>query len=156
MKRAVCILWLTIMIGAASCVPFYWGDAAGYFSTTDPSVRDEILVLVNRERQENDLPPVAGDPALSAVAQNYAEDMARRNFFSHTSPDGQDLFERLTAAGVPYRRTAENIAWGFRDAGTLVGRWMDSPGHRKNILGNFTKIGVGAYRGYFVLVLIRE
>jgi len=156
MRWAVSILCLVIMIGAASCVPVYWGDTAGYFNTSDPSIPGEILVLINRERQKNDLPPVANDPVLSTIAQNHAEDMAARNYFSHTSPDGTDLFERLAGAGVSYHRTAENIAWGYRNAAALVRAWMGSPGHRKNILGNFTKVGIGSYRGYYVLLLIKE
>jgi uncharacterized protein YkwD len=153
----VCPVSLAIfLIGAASCFPIYWGDTAGYFNTSDPSARDEILILVNRERQKNGLPPVAGDPVLSAIAQGHAEDMAVRGYFSHTSPEGEDLFERLTGARVTYRRAAENIAWGYRDATALVRGWMGSAGHRKNILGDFTKVGVGTYRGYSVLVLIRE
>ncbi len=129
---------------------------AGYFDTSDPSAADEILVLVNRERQKNGFPPVAGDPVLSAIAQGHAEDMARRGYFSHTNPEGKDLFERLAGAQVCYRRAAENIAWGYSSPTSLVRGWMNSSGHRKNILGDFTKVGIGTYRGYCVLVLIRE
>jgi uncharacterized protein YkwD len=156
MKRTALVYFVAVLIGAASCVPIYWGDAAGYFDTSDPSAADEILVLVNRERQKNGFPPVAGDPVLSAIAQNHAEDMGRRGYFNHTSPEGKDLFERLAGAQVCYRRAAENIAWGYSSPTSLVRGWMNSSGHRKNILGDFTKAGVGLYRGYCVLVLIRE
>ncbi len=156
MRRAVCTLWLTIMIAIASCVPVYWGDAVGYAEPVDPSIRDEILTQVNREREKNDLPPLAWDAGLSAIAQNHAEDMATRNYFSHTGPDGRDAFDYLTEAGISYRCAAENIAWGDDNARTLVKRWMGSSGHRKNILGDFSKVGIGSYRRYYVLLLVRQ
>jgi len=150
------MLCLAILIGSASCFPVYWGDTAAYYNASDPSAVGEILALVNRERQKNGLPPVADDPVLSTIAQNHAADMAGRRYFSHTNPDGKDLFERLGEAGVSYRRAAENIASGYRNPAALIRGWMGSPGHRKNILGDFTKVGVGLCRGYYVLILIRQ
>jgi uncharacterized protein YkwD len=153
MRRAVRILFLLIMIAIASCVPAYWGDASGYADPVDPS---EIFTQVNRERQDNNLPPLAWDDGLSIIAQNHAEDMAGKNYFSHTGPDGRDAFDYLTEAGITYRCAAENIAWGDDNARTLVKRWMGSSGHRKNILGDFSKVGIGSYRRYYVLLLVRQ
>lgn len=101
------------------------------------------------------LAPVACDPVISAVAQGHAEDMERRDYFSHTSPEGIDVFGRLASAGVANPRASENIAYGCNSARSVVALWMGSPKHREHILGDFTKVGVGAYDLYYVLVFVK-
>lgn len=156
MKRFVTVFFLMLAIGCAACFPVYRGGGGGYLYAADLSAADEVLALVNRERQKGGLPPLAGDPALSAIAQDHAEDMAGRHYFSHTSPEGQDPFDRLKAAGISYRRAGENIACNTEGARSVVRLWMGSPRHKQNILGDFTRAGVGSYRGYYVLLLVRE
>jgi uncharacterized protein YkwD len=150
------LISLAVFFAGASCIPIYSVNRSGYVFASEPSGADEVLALVNRERQKGGLPPLAGDPALSAIAQNHAEDMARRGYFEHESPEGMDPFDRLRAAGISYRRAGENIACRTEGARSVVRLWMGSPGHRKNILGDFTRAGIGAYRGYYVLLLVRE
>jgi uncharacterized protein YkwD len=85
------------------------------------------------------------------MARQHSENMARRNFFNHTGPDGQGLRERSRANGiVGFRALAENLAYnkGFSDAASCaVTGWMRSQGHRDNILnGEFTRSGIGIAR----------
>jgi uncharacterized protein YkwD len=81
--------------------------------------------------------------------------MAARNFFDHNNPDGKSPFDRMTAAGYRYRMAAENIAAGYATPQAVVDGWMNSPGHRANILNcGLTQIGVGyatggSYRTYW-------
>ncbi|WP_091108894.1 CAP domain-containing protein [Geodermatophilus dictyosporus] len=106
-----------------------------------------MLALVNQERAAAGCGPVAADAALAAVARAHSADMRDRGYFSHDTPEGLDPFDRARAAGVTYAR-AENIAAGQRDAAAVMASWMDSPGHRTNILNcSLTKLGVGVAEG---------
>ncbi|MFL1905341.1 CAP domain-containing protein [Streptomyces tauricus] len=104
----------------------------------------EVLALTNAERRAADLPPLAEDPPLTRAAQAHSADMVARAFYSHTSPDGSEPWHRAAAAGSARRTIGENIACGQRSAAEVVQGWMDSPGHRANILKPaFTHLGVG-------------
>jgi uncharacterized protein YkwD len=104
----------------------------------------EVVELTNRERVRAGLPPLAVDPLLATAAQAYSADMAARAFYSHTSPEGTQPWDRAAAAGAVRRSVGENIACGQRSAAEVVDGWMNSPGHRANILRpGFTHIGVG-------------
>lgn len=104
----------------------------------------EVVDLTNRERARAGLRPLAVDPALSTAAQAYSTDMAARAFYSHTSPEGSQPWDRAAAAGSRMRMIGENIACGQRSPAEVVEGWMNSPGHRANILKrDFTHIGIG-------------
>jgi uncharacterized protein YkwD len=104
----------------------------------------EVVELTNRERTRAGLPPLAVDPLLVTAAQAYSADMAARAFYSHTSPEGTQPWDRAAAAGSARRSIGENIACGQRSPAEVVDGWMNSPGHRANILKpDFTHIGVG-------------
>ncbi|KUO15056.1 CAP domain-containing protein [Streptomyces dysideae] len=104
----------------------------------------EVVELTNRERARAGLPPLAVDPALARAALAYSADMAARAFYSHTSPEGTQPWDRAAAAGARRRSIGENIACGQRSAAEVVDGWMNSPGHRANILKrDFTHIGIG-------------
>ncbi|MCL7378497.1 CAP domain-containing protein [Streptomyces sp. 35G-GA-8] len=104
----------------------------------------EVLSLTNAERTRAGLRPLADDRELAAAAQAYSADMAARAFYSHTSPEGLAPWDRAAAAGAAHRGIGENIACGQRDPREVVQGWMDSPGHRANILKpDFTHLGVG-------------
>lgn len=108
----------------------------------------EVVTATNRERARHGLAPLAVDARLTAAAQAHTADMVRRAFFAHEDPDGGQVWDRALAAGYPYRKVAENIAAGQRSAGEVVRGWMDSPGHRRNILdAELTQIGVGHVLG---------
>ncbi|MFC3572280.1 CAP domain-containing protein [Streptomyces yaanensis] len=105
---------------------------------------DEVIALTNAERAAAGLPPLAGDPLLAAAAQAHSADMVARAFYAHTSPDGREPWDRAAAAGSRHRTVGENIACGQRSPAEVVRGWMDSPGHRANILKPaFTHMGVG-------------
>lgn len=106
--------------------------------------RAEVVELTNRERARAGLRPLAEDPLLAAAAQAYSTDMATRDFYSHTSPEGTQPWDRAAAAGSRRRTIGENIACGQRSAAEVVEGWMNSPGHRANILKpDFTHLGTG-------------
>jgi uncharacterized protein YkwD len=105
-----------------------------------------VLALVNQERAAAGCGAVSADGALAAVALAHSADMRDRGFFSHTNPEGLDPFDRAAAAGLSAR--AENIAYGQPDAAAVMTDWMNSSGHRANILDcSLTRLGVGVAEG---------
>jgi uncharacterized protein YkwD len=111
--------------------------------TTEAEARAAILIRINALREAHGAAPVMGDPKLDAVAQAYAERMARERFFAHVSPDGGDLRRRLTGAGYAYRQAGENLGLA---SGPLGAHFAveHSPGHRKNLLEpEYRAAGVG-------------
>ena len=104
---------------------------------------NEVVTLTNAERQKAGCPPVTNDRTLRSVATAHSEDMAERNYFSHTSPDGEGPEDRAAAAGYD-GYSGENIALGYNSAEAVVKGWMQSSGHRENILNcSSTEVGVG-------------
>lgn len=104
----------------------------------------EVVELTNVERQKHGLAPFQIDEALSKVARVKSEDMAKQNYFSHNSPTYGSPFDMMKQFGISYRTAGENIAMGQRSPQEVVNAWMNSEGHRANILNsNFTHIGVG-------------
>lgn len=117
-------------------------------STTVQSDVDQIeaavVELTNKERAKVGLAPLEMDSPLMAAAREKSQDMKDNNYFSHTSPTFGSPFDRLKALGISYSAAGENIAKGQRTAEEVVAAWMNSQGHRENILNpNFTHIGVG-------------
>ncbi|MFD9936671.1 CAP domain-containing protein [Streptomyces massasporeus] len=103
-----------------------------------------VIDLTNRERTRYGLPPLSADPSLTTAAQAHSADMVARAFYAHTAPDGSRPWDRAAAAGSTRRSIGENIACGQRSPADVVEGWMNSPGHRANILKpGFTHIGVG-------------
>ncbi|GAB3480826.1 CAP domain-containing protein [Amycolatopsis cihanbeyliensis] len=112
----------------------------------DDSLTGQVVALVNEERGKAGCGPVESDDRLAAAAQGHSEDMAARDYFSHTTPEGVTFDQRIRRAGYP-KPGAENIAMGARSAGKVMSMWMKSPGHRKNILNcALDTIGVGLER----------
>jgi uncharacterized YkwD family protein/spore coat assembly protein SafA len=112
------------------------------------NVETEVLTLVNQERQKAGLKPLEMDWELQRVARMKSEDMAKKNYFSHTSPTYGSPFDMMKQFGISFRTAGENIATGQRTAQEVMDSWMKSQGHRENILkSDFTHIGVGYYRG---------
>lgn len=110
----------------------------------DQATIAEVLTLVNAERAKAGCPALTLNTRLSAAAQAHSEDMALRNYFSHTSPDGTSASQRVTDAGYDWRMTAENIAAGQTSASAVMAAWMGSTGHRANILNcGYAEIGIG-------------
>lgn len=126
-----------------STVAFIFSTTAVYAAS--PQV---VLNLINQNRSGAGLAPLAGAQNIDAVAWYHSKDMCDRNFFDHVNPSGQDAAARLTARAVPYQGWGENIYWGtgsYASEGAAVQWWMNSAGHRANILGSFNQIGIGIY-----------
>lgn len=105
---------------------------------------EAVTSLVNAARQDAGLSELELDADLCAAAQARAQEIAQS--FSHTRPDGSSCFTILEEFGVSYRAAGENIAMGQRTPEEVMDGWMNSSGHRANILnGTFTSIGVGYY-----------
>ncbi|MFP3987651.1 CAP domain-containing protein [Streptomyces sp. E11-3] len=105
----------------------------------------EVLSLVNQERAKAGCAPVSADAQLATLAGNFSQDMADRGFFDHTDPDGNTPWDRADKAGIG-NLGGENIARGQADARAVMESWMNSPGHRANILNcDYKTLGVGAH-----------
>ncbi len=112
------------------------------------SYEQQVLELVNEQRANYGLAPLSYSKELEAVAYAHSKDMAQNNYFSHTNLSGQSPFDRIHTAGISYRSAAENIAAGQKTPQEVVSAWMNSAGHRANILNSsVTKMGVGIYSG---------
>lgn len=110
------------------------------------TVEREVIRLCNIERQKAGLAPLTENWELSRVARDKSMDMAQKNYFSHMSPTYGSPFDMMKAYGISYRSAGENIAKGQTTAQQVVNSWMNSSGHRANILSSsFTQIGVGYY-----------
>ncbi len=110
----------------------------------DQAIVNQIIALVNEERANNGLQPLSNNADLSEVAYLKAVDMANNNYFDHTSPTYGSPFDMMKTFEITSLRAAENIAKGQRTAESVMNDWMNSPGHRANILNpNFNEIGIG-------------
>ena len=131
-------------------------------NVTDPddpasssSMTDQVVELVNKEREKAGLSALTADDTLNEVAALRAEELIKK--FDHTRPDGTPCFTAFDEAGAKYFTAGENIAWGQKSADSVMESWMNSSGHKANILGkNFTKIGVGCvkYNGSYYWVQV--
>ena len=115
--------------------------------TTDSTVtsyEQEVIRLVNEIRAENCLKALTYDWELSRVARYKSQDMKDNRYFSHTSPVYGSPFQMMKNFGISFRSAGENIAKGYRTPQAVVNGWMNSSGHRANILNaSYTHIGVG-------------
>lgn len=108
------------------------------------SFQKEVTRLVNVERSKRGLRELSFNTQLSNVATLKSQDMINKNYFSHTSPTYGSPFDMMKKFNISYRAAGENIAMGQRTPAEVVNAWMNSKGHRENILNpNFTDIGVG-------------
>ncbi|MFI8088716.1 CAP domain-containing protein [Streptomyces sp. NPDC086080] len=115
--------------------------------SAEAAARAEVLRLVNAERAKVGCSPVTANSELTDLATAFSDDMAKRGFFDHTDPDGDSPWDRARTAGVS-GLGGENIARGQTDAEAVMQAWMDSPGHKANILNcDFKTLGVGVHIG---------
>ncbi|MGH3313497.1 MAG: CAP domain-containing protein [Streptomyces sp.] len=120
-------------------------DGATASASTESAAEAAVLKLVNNERAQAGCRPVTNDAQLADLAGDFSQDMAERGFFSHTSPDGESPWDRARQAGVD-NMGGENIARGQADAEAVMDSWMNSPGHKANILNcEYRTLGVGAH-----------
>jgi hypothetical protein len=110
----------------------------------------EVFRLVNEVRAEEGLSHLRWNDILAGLAREHSIDMYTRNFFSHTCPDGLGPFNRMRHGGYDSSQAAENLAMGQRTPESVMNSWMNSPGHRANILNpNLTEIGIGFYNNFW-------
>ncbi|WP_442271030.1 CAP domain-containing protein [Streptomyces sp. M-16] len=104
----------------------------------------EVVALVNKERAAVGCPAVTVNDKLTKAAQDHSADMAAHATMSHTGSDGSDPGRRITDAGYVWRTYGENVAYGYPTAAKVMEGWMNSPGHKRNILDcSYKEIGVG-------------
>jgi uncharacterized protein YkwD len=115
-------------------------------TSTDVSYEAKVIQLTNDARKKNGCAAVRTETKLITAARVHSLDMVKRNYFSHTSPDGKTFVTRAKAAGYA-TPIGENIAWGYRTPEAVMNAWMNSSGHRANILNCKAKaVGVGIAR----------
>jgi uncharacterized YkwD family protein len=127
-------------------------------TATSPSTfQEQVVKLVNAERAKQRLRPLAHRADLKTVAQKKAADMINSNYFSHTSPNYGSPFDMLRTFGINYMAAGENIAKGQKTPQEVMNAWMNSSGHRANILKpDYDCIGVGLYHGAWVQMFIKS
>jgi uncharacterized protein YkwD len=140
--------------------------SSGECGSVNSSIESAVLSGVNYQRTNAGLAALKSSSALFSAARAHSKDMAENNFFSHTGSNGSSPFDRMASAGFSISFAAENIYAGSGSsdsAGSAVGAWMGSSGHRENILNpTYTYAGVGywcnpnsQYGGYYTLDLAR-
>lgn len=127
---------------------------------TTLSMEEQVVALVNKERKAAGLTPLTMNWQLARVARYKSDDMKANNYFSHTSPTYGTPFDMLKKFNIKYSTAGENIAKGQKTAQAVMSAWMNSEGHRKNIMSpSFTEIGVGYVSGngttYWTQMFIR-
>jgi uncharacterized protein YkwD len=122
------------------------------------ALRAELVQGINAQRAAKGLTALAPSAQLAEAAQKHACDNAGRNKMSHTGSDGSKVSTRIKRTGYSYGRANENVGYGYRDPGSMLKGWMNSDGHRRNILARGTQhIGIGRATGsdgnaYWVMV----
>ena len=122
-------------------------DAGSEPADTVAAYEQEVFDLVNQIREENGLEPFVYNETLAETARAHSQDMIDRDFFDHYNPDGKSPFDRMRDNGLSFSMAAENIAAGQRTPEEVVESWMNSEGHRANILGDCKELGVGLALG---------
>ncbi|MBB6730761.1 serine protease [Cohnella sp. CBP 2801] len=128
------------------------GSASGSNSgVTQSDYASQVVTLVNQERAKQGLSALKTDSKLTSVALAKAKDMYNNNYFDHNSPTYGSPFDMMKQFGVSYSYAGENIAKGQRDPQEVMTAWMNSAGHKANILNvNYKSIGVAYYNGEWV------
>lgn len=108
------------------------------------NAENSVITLVNQERKKAGLSPLSANWELARIARTKSNDMATNRYFSHTSPTYGSPFQMIQSFGIVYSSAGENIAMGQKTPEEVMRAWMNSSGHRQNILNSsFTEIGVG-------------
>jgi len=147
-KTVFFVLKLVLIIELLFLIELLWlAPFTNFFS----AILSNVLVdLTNIDRQNNNLSILATNPLLEKAAELKANDMAQKEYFSHTSPDGKTPWEWLDDVGYKFKYAGENLAVNFFDSNDIEKAWMNSAGHKRNILSeNFTEIGIATARGIY-------
>lgn len=136
---------LAIIVGLGVLINSFWGTVQqtilGYATNTSIS---GLVEETNMQRASGGLAGLSINSKLNAAAQAKANDMAARNYWSHNTPEGNPPWVFFSNAGYEYKAAGENLAYGFDSSNTTVVAWMNSPGHRANIMNDtYTEVGFG-------------
>ena len=143
------ILWLILLFISA-------GLFTSFIKTNFPSVlgvssnisNQELLILTNQQRQNNNLGPLTDNSELDQAAANKAADMFSKDYWAHNAPDGTTPWVFIKSTGYNYIYAGENLARGFNSASEVINAWMNSPEHRQNVLSpNYQNVGFAAATG---------
>jgi uncharacterized protein YkwD len=162
-------VWVAMIGSVATCAPVTPGPglagshgptrgAAAAMAGVDIDSIDVAAFLerLDLRRAQSGCPPLEWDARIAEVAMAHSRDMVERGYFSHTSPDGRSLVDRLWAAGVRFATATENIAHGRLTSGAVFDQWHASPVHLANMLDcRYTRHGVGRHGSHWTQVLIR-
>lgn len=122
----------------------FWNGGSGVLSYATAVDQTSLLQETNIQRSQNSRGALALNGSLQQAAQDKANDMAARNYWSHATPEGKQPWQFIAAAGYGYTTAGENLAYGFDSSATTISGWMNSPSHRDNLLsGNFKEVGFG-------------
>lgn len=165
-KRIAAGVLFSVLVTSLVAIPAYpvIGGGIAYAASTKESQQlatvyariqkehaTEVVQMVNQVRVKAGLKPLIVHTNLSNMAKKKAIEMYHSNYFSHTSPKYGSPFDMMDAFNISYRYAGENIAMGQKTAKEVVNEWMNSPGHKANILNaQYGLIGVGYYNGYWV------
>lgn len=147
-------MWTALALQTA-CVPPAPAGGGGTppMASAPATPVDEARIVfagINRHRQSRGCAPLVWSEGGARAAQRHSEDMARRRYFRHTSPEGTQPWDRMRAEGLSFSRAAENIAMTGAGAQDAVRGWINSPGHRANIENcSLTHTGVGVAGSYW-------
>ncbi len=147
-KATAFILGLIVLVEFAFLAQtFIFIPGRGFLAQILESV---LIEETNASRSADNISTLEFSPLLSAAASAKAEDMAQKGYFAHISPEGVDPWYWLDEVGYKYSYAGENLAINFSDSKDVVDAWMNSPGHKENILNDrFTEIGIGAAKGIY-------
>ncbi len=121
-----------------------WNIGKGVLGYATSMSATSLLQETNIQRSQNSLGALSLNNQLSQAAQAKADDMAARDYWSHTTPDGKQPWEFISATGYSFSYAGENLAYGFDTSSATVAGWMNSPPHRANVLNvNYTDVGFG-------------
>jgi hypothetical protein len=146
-SMGVMFVLILLTFAIANIQALLWVGSDWMVSAILPAV---IVDLTNEERMGGSLTTLKRNTLLDTAAQMKAEDMVRNGYFAHYSPEGLSPWYWFQKAGYIYAEAGENLAVHFTDSEEVVDAWMESPGHRANIINkNYTEIGVGSARGEY-------
>jgi hypothetical protein len=140
-----------IILSSRSEVGSFRGAVKSYATNTTDS---GLLSETNKRRAQENLKPLTHSDTLDAAAQAKADDMGKNNYWSHITPDGREPWDFMDKAGYHYSKAAENLAYGFDNSNSTLNGWMNSPGHRANVMDpdlrevGFGMMNVANYQGH--------
>jgi uncharacterized YkwD family protein len=134
----------SLAIGQIINIPAINNNIVTTTNNKNRELETEVVRLVNVERSKVGIPSLKENGELSLIARDKSQDFINKNYFAHNSPTYGTPFEMLRTYGIKFTEAGENIAKGQKSAVEVMDSWMNSPGHRENILNpNFNKLGVG-------------